>query len=280
LVKEAKNDPIKKAETIRDIVNSIAKIPDRIKTEIYIQECARIMDISESVLFSTLAQITKKETQETNKQLKQEQKAFDVIKNEQQSAKKVDVQYELERKIIQILLLYGNKTEDFEDLILKENDTNELVLEPVKHQAKVFEKIYLDLQEDEMQFTNDTFKDLYYTIIESLNQNPDLQIENIVNTVEPLLASEITTILMEDERHSLSDWERKNIFPKAKNTTIAQLVSETILSLRCYLIDLKVREFQQETLSNKQETNRNILEEVKDYSSLKMLLSRKLNRVL
>jgi len=280
LVKEAKNDPIKKAETIRDIVNSIAKIPDRIKTEIYIQECARIMDISESVLFSTLAQITKKETQETNKQLKQEQKAFDVIKNEQQSAKKVDVQYELERKIIQILLLYGNKTEDFEDLILKENDTNELVLEPVKHQAKVFEKIYLDLQEDEMQFTNDTFKDLYYTIIESLNQNPDLQIENIVNTVEPLMASEITTILMEDERHSLSDWERKNIFPKAKNTTIAQLVSETILSLRCYLIDLKVREFQQETLSNKQETNRNILEEVKDYSSLKMLLSRKLNRVL
>jgi len=280
LVKEAKNDPIKKAETIRDIVNSIAKIPDRIKTEIYIQECARIMDISESVLFSTLAQITKKETQETNKQFKQEQKAFEVIKNEQQSAKKVDVQYELERKIIQILLLYGNKTEDFEDLILKENDTNELVLEPVKHQAKVFEKIYLDLQEDEMQFTNDTFKDLYYTIIESLNQNPDLQIENIVNTVEPLMASEITTILMEDERHSLSDWERKNIFPKAKNTTVSQLVSETILSLRCYLIDLKVREFQQETLSNKLETNRNILEEVKDYSSLKMLLSRKLNRVL
>lgn len=280
LVKEAKNDPVKKAETIRDIVNSIAKIPDRIKTEIYIQECARIMDISEAVLFSTLAQITKKESQETNKQFKQEQKPFEVIKNEQQLTKKVDVQYELERKIIQILLLYGNKTEDFEDLILKETDTNELVLEPVKHQAKVFEKIYLDLQEDEMQFTNETFKNLYYTIIDTLNQNPDFVIENIVNTVEPEMATEITTILMEDERYSLSDWERKNIFPKAKNTTIAQLVSETILSLRCYLIDLKVREFQQETLSNKLDTNRNILEEVKDYSGLKMLLSRKLNRVL
>jgi len=192
----------------------------------------------------------------------------------------VDIQYELERKIIQILLLYGNKTEDFEDLILKENDANELVLEPVKHQAKVFEKIYLDLQEDEMQFTNETFRDLYYTIIETLNQNPDFVIENIVNTVEPVMATEITTILMEDERHTLSDWERKNIFPKPKNTTIAQLVSETILSLRCYLIDLKVREFQQETLRNASDTNRNILEEVKDYSGLKMLLSRKLNRVL
>ncbi|MGY0393401.1 DNA primase [Bizionia sp. KMM 8389] len=280
LVKEANNDPIKKADTIRDIVNSIAKIPDRIKTEIYIQECARIMDISEDVLFTTLAQITKKETEESDKNYKQEQKAFEVIKNKEQTAKRVDVQYELERKIIQILLLYGNKTEDFEDLILKENESHELVLEPVKHQARVFEKIYLDLQEDEMQFSNETFKDLYYTIINTLNQDPDFLIENIVNTVEPRMAAEITTILMEDEKHSLSDWERQNIFPKAKDTTVAQLVSETILSLRCFLIDLKVREFQQETLSNRTDTNRNILEEVKDYSGLKMLLSRKLNRVL
>ena len=44
----------------------------------------------------------------------------------QQPVKKVDVQYVLERKIIEILLLYGNKTEDFEDLVLKENDKGQL----------------------------------------------------------------------------------------------------------------------------------------------------------
>ncbi|MBT8272290.1 MAG: DNA primase, partial [Bacteroidia bacterium] len=53
LFEETKNDPVKKAETIRDIVNSISKIPDQIKKEVYIQECAKIMDISEAVLFST-----------------------------------------------------------------------------------------------------------------------------------------------------------------------------------------------------------------------------------
>lgn len=279
LFEVSKNDPIKKAETVRDIVNSISKIPDRIKKEIYIQECARIMDISEEVLFSTLAQINKKQFQDTNKQYQQEQKTFEVIKHKQ-PVKKVDVQYELERKIIQILLLYGSETEEFEDLILKENDNNELVLEPVKHEAKVFEKIYLDLQDDEMQFSNENFKELYYTIIDTLNQNPDFAIESFVNTVSPEMANEITTILMDDERYVLSDWERKNIFPKEKQHTISQLVSETILSLRCFLIDQKVTEFQQETLDSKTEVNKNILEEVKDYSSLKMLLSRKLNRVL
>lgn len=279
LFEDSKNDPIKKADTVREIVNSISKIPDRIKKEIYIQECARIMDISEEVLFSTLAQINKKDFQEANTKFKEEQKAFDVIRH-QQTVKKVDVQYVLERKIIEVLLLYGNRTEDFEDLVLKENDKGELVLEPVKQTAKVFEKVYLDLQEDEMEFTNTQFKTLYYTIINTLNQNPDFDIKTFVNIVDAELANEITTILMEDERYTLDNWQRMNIYPKEKMSSVAQLVSETILSLRCFLIEQKVLEFQQETLRTKSEINRSVLEEVKDYSGLKMLLSRKLNRVL
>jgi DNA primase len=279
LFEASKNDPIKKAETVRDIVNSISKIPDRIKREIYIQECSKIMQISEDVLYSTLAQSSKKDLQEANKQFKEEQKAFDVIKN-QQPKPKVDVQYELERKIIQILLLYGNRTEDFEDLILKENDKNELVLEPVVHRAKVFEKIFLDLQEDEMEFTNLKFKGLYYKIIDTLNQNPDFALENFVNDVDADVATEMTTILMEDERYTLSNWHTKNIFPKEKTDTIAQLVNETILNLRCFLISKKIDELSQETKGNIEIQYKEILEEVVGYKKLDNLLSRKLNKAL
>jgi DNA primase len=278
LMEDAKNDPVKKAGLIRDMVNSISKIPDRIQKEIYVQECARIMDISEEVLFSTLAQIGKKELQDANKAYKEEQKAFDVIQRKTPT-KKVDVQYELERKIIEILLLYGNKTEDFEDLVLKETEKGELTLEPVIHHAKVFEKIYLDLQEDEMEFTNENFRELYYTIIDTLNQNPDFAIENFVNGVNEQMANEITTILMNDEKYQLSNWESKNIFPKSKTHGIPQLVNETILSLRCFLIDQKVSEFKQDT-QDPEKHNKTLLEDVLNYSNLKMLLSRKLNRVL
>ena len=65
LLEDAKNDPVKKAGLIRDIVVSISKIPDSIQREVYIQECARIMSISETVLFSELAQIFKKEQTNT-----------------------------------------------------------------------------------------------------------------------------------------------------------------------------------------------------------------------
>lgn len=279
LMDDAQNDPVKKAALIRDMVASISKIPDQIQREIYVQECARIMDISENVLFSTLAQIGKKEWSEANKSFQTEQKAFEIIKHKQE-LKKVNIQFELEQRIIEALLLYGNKTEDFEDLVLKENEDGKLTLEPVVHQAKVFEKIYLALQEDEMEFSHPNFKELYYIIIDTLNQNPDFSLENFVNKVKPELASDITDILMNEERYNLHNWERKNIYPKAKISSIAQLVNETILSLRCFLIDQKVSEFKQETLDNKNEINKSVLEEVRDYSSLKMLLSRKLNRVL
>ena len=53
LLKDSNNDPIKKAGVIRDIVMSISKIPDGIQREVYVQECARIMDISERVLLIT-----------------------------------------------------------------------------------------------------------------------------------------------------------------------------------------------------------------------------------
>ena len=278
LVEEANNDPIKKAETIREIVNSISKIPDPIKREIYIQECSRIMDISEDVLFSTLAQINKKERSDANKEYKEEQKAFNVIKHEQPKVK-VDLQYVLERKIIEILLLYGNETEDFEDLVLKESETGDLQLEPVVHKAKVFEKVYLDLQEDEMQFSDEKFKSLYYTIIDTLHQAEDFQLKDFINRLGQDMANEVTTILMEDERYRLHDWQRNHIIPKEKKETIAQLVSQTILSLRCFLIDQKVAEYQNETL--REDANlRSILEDVNDYVKLKMLLSKKLGKVV
>jgi DNA primase len=278
LMEEANNDPIAKADLIRDMITSISKISDQIKQELYIRECARIMDISEEVLFSTLAQMNKKAQFEANKTAQKQKKAFDVVKNTAPN-KKVDVQYELEQKIIEMLLLYGSQTEDFEDLILKENEEGVLILEPVIHKAKVFEKIYLDLQEDEMQFSNENFKTIYYLIIDYLNQNETFIVENFIREIDPKLSSFVSNILMNDERYRLHNWEKNNIFPKRKDVNIAQLVSETILSLRCFLIDQKVNEFKEVTHENMSD-NTSILEDVLNYSNLKMLLSRKLNRVL
>ena len=277
LVKEAANDPIKRAETVRDIVNSIAKIPDRIQKEIYIQECAQIMNISEDVLFSTLAQIGKKEVADASLKIRQEQKAFEVVRNEN-DLEKVDVQYHLERKIIEILLLYGNLKEDFEDVVLAENETGDLISEKEVLQIKVFEKVFLNLQEDEVEFTNEQFRKVYYKLMEALNDTEEFSISTFMSQLDQEMSSVISSILMEEERYTLHKWEEKDIFPKEKVQGVIQLVSETILTLRCFLIKKLVNSL----LLGIQENgdNREILEEVNDYNKLKELLNKQLGRVL
>lgn len=278
LMQEASDDPIKRADTVRDIVNSIAKIPDRIKKEIYIQECARIMNVSEAVLFNTLAQIGKKEQADQNKKARQDQKAFEIVKAEP-IAEKVDVQYELERKIIEMLLLYGNEEQQFEDLVLKENEEGELELEPESTEAKVYEKIYLDLQEDEIELTNEKFREIYYQLIGELNEKENFSINTFMAEMNQNMVSEISSILMEEEKYSLHNWESKHIYPKDKKTGIAQLVSETILTLRCFLIKKRM-EALQKTTEEKTDDNRETLEEIVNYLQLNKLLNKKLNRVL
>ncbi|MBP9793012.1 MAG: DNA primase [Flavobacterium sp.] len=281
LMKDAKNDPIKKAELIRDMVMSISKIPDRIKREIYIQECARIMDISEEVLFNTLAQLVQKDITEAGKKLKQENKAFEVYKNEVASVKAtVDVQYELERKIIEILLLYGNVEEEFEDVLYKANEEGELQEVKEMSHHKVFQRIYLSLQEDEVELANPIFKAIYNDLIAYFNQNEKFEIEHYLMQLSPELSQEVTTILMNEEQVSLHNWEAKQIYVKQKNTTISQYVSETILSLRWYLVNKIIEDIKKSITNEEQTDNSENLSMVMDYSKLISNFSSKLGRVM
>lgn len=281
IMNEAKNDPIKKAEAIRDMVNSIAKISDRIKREIYIQECSRIMDISEEVLYNTLAQISKKEVADANKKFNEEKKAFEVVKNnEQLQPSKIDIQYELEQKIIEILLIYGNKVEDFEDIFMIENDEGELVEVRETNPFKVSERIYLALQEDEVELTNPVFKAIYNDLISYHNQNEEFVIEKYLSQVSPEVADKITSILMLEERDSLHQWEKKHIVVKQKEETIGQYVSETILTLRWYLVHKIIDDTKNSVSSNIEDDNSEILLSIKDYLGLTKVIAKNLGRVL
>ncbi|WP_338647366.1 DNA primase [Flavobacterium sp. KS-LB2] len=281
LMNEAKNDPIKKADLIRDMVVSISKIPDRIQREIYIQECSRIMDISEQVLVSTLAQLVQKDIVEVGKKQKQEQKAFEVVKNENPvDAEKVDILYRLERKIIEILLLYGNKNEEFEDTFLRTNTEGEIETVVEKREYKVYQRIYLSLQEDEVELANPLFRDIFNNLINYYHQNESFSLEQYLMHLQVEFAQEVTDILMEDERVILHNWEGQNIFPKSKNDTISQNVSETILTLRWYLVGKIIEELKSSLSSEVDSDNTEPLSMVMDYNILIHSFSKKLGRVM
>ena len=278
LLEDAVNDPVKKAATIQDIIESISKIPDPIQREVYVQSCAQIMDISENVLFSALAQLSKK-AQNTKSKTAQKEESFRIVKNEIPQSVSIDHTFELERQIITILIMYGDREETFKESILSFSEEEEIEEEIKEVKVKVFEKIFLDLQQDEIELANSNFKTLFYLLIQHFQIEGQISIDKLIPTLDVELSSLVSNILMNDEQHQLHHWEKKNIFVKSKDSQISQLVNETILTLRKLLIDKKIEELQEQVKDN-DEHHAQILEDVMSYYQLKKVVSRKLNRVI
>ena len=299
LLKDSKNDPIKKAGVIRDIVFSISKIPDGIQREVYVQECARIMDISERVLFSELAQILSKErkSQAVKSNTKsnfnsnvapnqpppeyfqqQEQSQMGVVKGGMMSSQPIDQLSILEKEIIRILLLFGNETVDFIEDVSHFDEEGKETFTKRKYQNVVSSEVYLHLQDDETEFTNTIFQEIYTEMIHQLNQSQKLEVDAFINHKNPEISNTVTSILMDEEKHQLSNWESKNIEVKAAKEVLDKLVLDAVFNLRRILIGKKIDEMLK--LAAAENNNAVDLESIKDYTGLKMKLFDKLNRVV
>lgn len=279
LMEEAQHDPVKKAGLIRDIVVSISKIPDRIQREVYIQECSRIMDISENVLFSELAQIDKKEQREASNRPIPERPSEPVLQITPQFEKVNELQ-KYEQEIIKILLLYGNNEVEFVDLVAGEGIEDQEIkpIKKIKFSNVVSKEIYLNLQDDEVEFTNETFKNIYYEIIYQLNQEETISVDMLVNHENSDIANMVTTILMEDERYVLSNWESKNIFIRSKNKDLPKMVLDAIYNIRRVLIEQKINSLIADV--GLEEERDKTMESIVDYNNLKYRLFERLNRVV
>ena len=294
LLKESNNYPVKKAGVIREIVTSISKIPDGIQREVYVQECARIMEISERVLFSELAQIITKgnfEKSKANRQQKssqqdpneppseyflaQENAHMGLVKGGVSSAA-VDQISILEKEIIRILLLFGNEETEFIEEVETADDTGKLIITSRKYNNNVSAEIYVHLQDDETEFTNTIFQEIYSEIIHQLNQFEKLDIDALVNHKNTDISAAVTSILMDEEKHQLSNWGSKNIEVKTALEILPKLVNDAVFNLRRVLIGKKIDELVKQAT----EEVAIDLESIKGYTGLKISLFEKLNRVV
>ena len=277
LLDESKNDPIKKTSTVRDIIESISKIPDIIQQELYLKSCSEIMGVSEEVLFSAFAQEKNKKSRKKNVikyQVPQK------IINKTVRSNKIDDSYNLEKQIISILLQYGHLEAEYEDVVIKSNQEGDLTESFEKIKSKVYEKIFLDLQEDEIELADPIFRKLFSQLISAYQMKADSAISKLVFSENIELNSVIADLIMETERYFIHSWETKNIFVKSKTHDIGQLVSETILTLRKNLINEKINGLKSKLVKDDSKKNKDLLEDIMNYNMLKKIVSNKLNRVL
>ena len=282
LVKEAQGDPIKKAGLVRDMVESIAKIPDVIKREIYVQECARIMDIKEDVLFNTLAQIRNKGKKEVTKSAEKRPSGGEMVPLKNEEKIKFERQYELEQNIIKLLITFAKEPVEFVDLVYDEDEEGKLIEREEKRELIIYEKIYLDLQEDEVEFANDDFKKIYPLLIEHLTQEEgEIKLDKLGELLEAAQMEKISSIAFEPEKHELHAWDRHEIYVKTLKDNAGLETVQTLLNLRHFLIQRKMAEFGEQLKTGELPENaQEFMEDFKDYKTLEVLIAKKRNLVI
>lgn len=127
LLRDAKEDPIKRAEVIREVVESIALIPDEIKVSVYIRQCSSLLDIEERILLSELNKIRLNKARAKEK--KESQKAPDMAPPQgaddwfpaemlaamgaeapfMEPVKVESAEQRMEKELVRILLNYGRE---------------------------------------------------------------------------------------------------------------------------------------------------------------------------
>ena len=145
---------------------------------------------------------------------------------------------------------------------------------------KVFQRIYLSLQEDEVELANPVFKAIYNHLIAYFNENEVFELDKYLMHLPEELAQEVTTVLMNEEREVLHNWEVQQIYVKQKEETISQYVTETIITLRWYLVNNIIDDLKSNISNEEQADNSETLEMVIAYLGLTHIFSKSLGRVL
>jgi len=253
-------DPLRTYELIREVLESIAGIPDRIKQELYVRQIAALTGTRESTLFMELQKILHNRYRRQTRQLR-EAVPRPKMEVEDSPPKLVDKRRLYERDIVKLLLLYGNTRVKFKEYYIKDV-VGTTVLQTVREAERtVAEKIFLELQADEIEFSTPEFKFLYDKIMEQYTSRGEIDAVQLLKEVPPEYTEIISTLLAEPEQHHITPSEKFNIEPPDWSANLDMWVTDVLYRLRLELVKRLIARKSEELRKNATETLTPELEE-------------------
>lgn len=250
LLKETGGDPIKKAALIKEIVSSIALIPDPISRSVFLQECSSILDIDETTL---LGELNKVRRVAVNKQIQQNDRNNEsppppnfeygeLPRLEKKSAlTSLAIQ---EKDIMRTLLKFGNNQIEIEVESEEENEEKNTI------EASVAEYMVYEIEKDNLSFSSDLYNDIYKKYKEAVEAEVELAENFFVANQNQDISSFVIECLM--DKYSLSEqWEEKHkILTVMEDQILSQKVHRGVCSWRLSKIDDMMHKHQEELKKN------------------------------
>ncbi|MCB0807086.1 MAG: toprim domain-containing protein, partial [Bacteroidales bacterium] len=273
LLKEAQDDPVKKAGMIRDIVETIAVIPDQITRSVYVKECSGMMDMAEQTLMNELNKIIRKKFR---KSTAREEPEEDFMIEDATSEKQVELDLNdaafQEKDVIRLLLNYGNREIEFDHL----DEFNKKITIPVK----VADFIVNDLNADEITFSKPEYQKIFDEFSAHIEKGKIPDEKYFINHEKRSIAN--TAIELLTTPYELSEnWEiRARIEVVTEDQKLRTAVYNSLLSFKARKIEQHIAENQEQIkTAEKEERYEDIPELLKKQQDLKQI-SRSINEQL
>ena len=226
LLKDGENDPLKKSDLIREIVQSVGLIPDQITRSVYVKEIARQFDIEESIISNELMRLRRNSLSKQFQEPEFNQVPLpenDLIKSQETTdpTKEDAFRFKHEEELMRMMICFG--TREIETLAL---DSNEL------HKTSVVELIHQELEQDLLTFEYPLFIKIYDKIIEGLNEKTFYTASYFKRIEDQEIVSFVSDIESREIELSTNWITKFSIFTKSESDDLYTTVMNVIYNFK------------------------------------------------
>jgi DNA primase len=274
LLDDAKNDPVKKANLIAEIVRSVSVIPDPITRSVYMRECSSLLKVDERILYS---QVNKIRREKANQKFTP---AYAIPEEKNASSIPVagliptDEIETHEREIARLLIMYGN----FELADEKDPETGE------SHIITAAQYIIQDLVHDELQLVNPVYRQIFdecaYLILHEIPISEKYFIQHPDETI-----SKVAADILSSQRSLSKIYARNEIYVETEDLKLKKILPDTLITFKSKKIKLAISEARDRLIKAEEdkleEEKEDILREMDHLNSIRLNLSKSLgNRII
>lgn len=278
LLKGGEKDPIKKAELIREIVHSVALIPDQITRTVYLQQIASQFDIQESIISNELMKLRKNVV---SKQLQEPELAQIPVplQTENQPAEAVEGLENnaatSEFDLIRLLIKYGTRVIEVEQLDEHSKATTA--------ETSVTEFICHELDKDELAFEHPKFAKIHQLIVEGLAENQLLSSSYFRQLEDQGIVQFVSEIESQEYELSTKWLSQYNISTRSESDRLQEAVFHSIYNFKSSKIEAHIRSIQERLKKADEMSDEELLDALSEqmtYEKIKLVFAEKLGRII
>ena len=243
---ESEKDPVKRAENLREIIKSIASVPDYLTRTEYCKICSAIFKINEKELLGIVSRNKSIRLASSNRQ-----------KTKERLVEKETKLTLFEKEILRLILNYGNET-----------------IHISKEEINLTKFFIEELEYDDLNFTLPKYKILYSEIVNNFKETENIEAKYFLNNNQSII-QEIAIDLMSNKHNISVNWQKRhNIFTSTESDSLSKTAEKALLNLKHEHLENQINELKK-TLNIE---NKALVNKFKSLVEIRKEIAQKLGR--